>query len=273
MHPIPDDRAIRRHDQARPELQYDLGLAETAKTPLAAARTRATRREADWRRQLTRAFLYATQQSPELAQELFAELERREREGPEFIRQRPDSAVTDAPLVTLDRNERVRLVYKFRALARRSWSNKERGKHRGIITRTCEDVFFVLMYLTEKYGRVFPSLKGLMHLARCCKQSVVTALDDLERLGFVTKIRRLRQIMTPLGFTTRQITNAYKVHEPTSGLGLLANLVFATESNSWAASADTVDFLECGRWLDPQDPLHAALIRLGTLFERERSRA
>jgi len=27
--------------------------------------------------------------------------------------------------------------------------------------------------------------------------------------------------MTPLGFTTRQITNAYRVHEPTSGLGLV----------------------------------------------------
>jgi hypothetical protein len=38
--------------------------------------------------------------------------------------------------------------------------------------------------------------------------------------------------MTPLGFTTRQITNAYRVHEPTSGLGLLATILFATESNS-----------------------------------------
>jgi hypothetical protein len=41
----------------------------------------------------------------------------------------------------------------------------------------------------------------------CCKQSVVTALADLERLGFVTRIRRIN---TPLGFTTRQITNACK---------------------------------------------------------------
>jgi hypothetical protein len=42
---------------------------------------------------------------------------------------------------------------------------------------------------------------------------VVTALDDLERLGFVTRIRRIRRVMTP------------------SGLGLLAIAVFATESN------------------------------------------
>jgi len=43
-------------------------------------------------------------------------------------------------------------------------------------------------------------------------------------------------VQTALGFTTRQITNAYRVHEPANGLGLLATLVFATESNSWTAS-------------------------------------
>jgi DNA-binding MarR family transcriptional regulator len=61
-------------------------------------------------------------------------------------------------------------------------------------------VFEALMYLTEKYGKVFPSLEGLAHLARCCRQSVVTALDDLELLGFVTRIRRVRRVGTPLGF-------------------------------------------------------------------------
>ena len=45
---------------------------------------------------------------------------------------------------------------------------------------------------------------------------VVTALDDLERPGFVTRIRHLRQIKTPLGLRTEQITNAYRAHEPTS---------------------------------------------------------
>src|SRR5215472_10266348 len=95
--------------------------------------------------------------------------------------------------------------------------------------------------LTEKYGRVFPSLEGLAHLSMCCRQSVVTAIADLERLGFVTRIRRIRRIMTPFGFVTQQITNAYRVHEPASGLGLLATLVFATES--WTASAHIVESL------------------------------
>jgi hypothetical protein len=153
--------------------QFDFGFAAGGGTTTCA---RAKAREADWRRQLARAFVYATGQSPSEAAELLAEYERREREGPDFMRQRPGSVIAEAPLVTLDRNERTRLVWKFRMLTRRSWVNKETGKHRGVITRTAESVFGALMYLTEKYGRVFPSLKGLAHLAMCCPASVVTAL-------------------------------------------------------------------------------------------------
>jgi len=250
--------------------QFDFGFAADA---AAFPRARATRREADWRRQLARAFVYATGQRPEAAEELLAEYERREREGPDFMRQRPGSVIADAPLVTLDRNERQRLVWKFRMLTRRSWVAKETGRHRGVITRTAESVFGALMYLTEKYGRVFPSLKGLAHLAMCCPQSVVTALADLERLGFVTRIRRIRQIKTPLGFTTQQITNAYRVHEPASGLGLLATLVFATESNSWIASAHTVESLNGTSVFDRENPLHRALERLGALLESRKGAA
>ena len=136
------------------------------------------------------------------------------------------------PTVTLDRNERVRLMGKFRGLARGSWAVKAKGKHRGVITRTAEAVFEALIYLVEKYGRVFPSLEGLAYLARCCRQSVVTALDDLEALGFVTRIRRVRRVQTPLGFKVVQTTNAYKVHEPVSGLGLLALLLFGKSTGS-----------------------------------------
>jgi hypothetical protein len=159
-------------------------------------------------------------------------------------------------------------IYEYQKL--NSEDQKTVGRHRGVITRTAESVFGALMYLTEKYGRVFPSLEGLAHLAMCCKQSVVTALADLERLGFITRIRRIRQVRTPLGFTTRQVTNAYCVQEPASGLGLLATLVFATESNCWTASAYIVESLNGTAVLDPDSPLHQALARLERAF---RSRA
>jgi len=170
-------------------------------------------------------------------------------------------------------SSRMRLVWKFRTLCRRSWVHKGTGRHRGVISRTAESAFFALMYLTEKYGRVYPSLEGLAHLAMCCKQSVVTALADLERLGFVTRIRRIRQIKTPLGFATRQITNAYRVHEPASGLGLLATLVFAAESNCSTPSVHVVESLNGERTLDPKSPLHRALIRLGNTLESQKGAA
>jgi hypothetical protein len=56
-------------------------------------------------------------------------------------------------------------------------------------------------------------------------------LADLEALGFVTRIRRIRRVATALGFKVEQITNAYRVHEPTRGLGLLALAVFTSEYN------------------------------------------
>jgi hypothetical protein len=52
-----------------------------------------TRREADWRRQLARTLVYATGQSPEVADKLLAEYERREQEGPDFMRQRPGGVI------------------------------------------------------------------------------------------------------------------------------------------------------------------------------------
>jgi hypothetical protein len=80
-------------------------------------------------------------------------------------------------------------------------------------------------------------------------------------------------VQTPLGFRTEQITNAYVVHEPTSGLGLLATLVFATESNSWRASAYIVESESWEGWLDPTNPLHRALMRLGMALENKKGTA
>jgi hypothetical protein len=68
------------------------------------------------------------------------------------------------------------------------------------------------------------------------KQSVVDALAELQKLGFVTRIRRLKQVDTALGFKAVQTTNAYLVHEPASGLGLLAIRMFCAESGYPAAS-------------------------------------
>jgi hypothetical protein len=48
----------------------------------------------------------------------------------------------------------------------------------------------------------------------------------------VTRIRRVRRVQTPLGFKVVQVTNAYRVHEPVSGLGLLASILFGKSTGS-----------------------------------------
>jgi hypothetical protein len=48
-------------------------------------------------------------------------------------------------------------------------------------------------------------------------------------LGLSPASERTRRITTPLGFPTRQITKAYRVHEPTRELGLIAMTLFATD--------------------------------------------
>jgi hypothetical protein len=47
-------------------------------------------------------------------------------------------------------------------------------------------------------------------------------------LGLSPASERIRRITTPLGFPTRQITKAYRVHEPTRELGQQARLSFVT---------------------------------------------
>jgi DNA-binding MarR family transcriptional regulator len=193
---------------------------------------RATRRLADWRRQIARAFAYLMQSSPAEAEALWAEYERRHEEGPDWLHYHSKSEIKEAPKIDLDRNALARLKVKFQALARRAWEAKDKGKHRGLVSRAAEDVFHALMYLAAKYGRVFPSIKGLAYLARCVPSSVAAALDDLERLGFITRHRRRKRIKTPLGFKVVQDTSAYEVHEPRTALGQLAAKLFGKRSDS-----------------------------------------
>jgi hypothetical protein len=57
------------------------------------------------------------------------------------------------------------------------------------------------------------------------------------------------------------------VHEPAKGLGLLATLVFATESNSWTPSAHKVESFNGEDAVNPESPLNRALQRLGKALE------
>jgi hypothetical protein len=258
---------------AIPHAQSDFGFPQRPPRSTPHPRVRAKRREADWRRQLARAFVYATGQHPEAAAELLAEYESREREGPEWLRQRPGSIVTEAPRVNLDRNALARLAVKFRAICRNSWKTKAPGKHRGAISRVMEAAFLALMYLARKDGRISLSFTELGRLAMANRGQVIESVAELENLGFVTRIRRLREVYTALGFKTVQDTNAYLVHEPTKGLGLIATRMFCPESDYPPARETYDSSLEhgerYGHWLDPDSRAGLALAAIGAGIMRE----
>ena len=183
--------------------QIDFGFASTSEdvTPATKPTPRAKGRAADWQRQLARAFLYVhgRAQTPEEAAELERFYAAALAEGPDFTRCRSKSEFKDAPKLNLDRNAISRMMVTFYTLCRNGWVAKDKGKHRGLLSRCAEDVFKALIYLAGKFDRLFPSLKGLAYLARCCPASVSTALDQLEAFGIVTRHRRLKRVMTPLG--------------------------------------------------------------------------
>lgn len=214
---------------------------------------RAKSRAADWERQIARAFLYVhgRAQTPEEAAELERLYEATLAEGPDFTHYRDKSEFKDAPELNLDRNAISKMMVTFYTMTRNGWAGKAKGKHRGLLSRCAEDVFKALIYLAGKYDRLFPSLKGLAYLARCCPASVSTALDQLEAFGIVTRHRRLKRVMTPLGFRVEQNTNAYEVHPPKTALGRLAEAVFGakkpveySDSNFLGASVSQPSFLD-----------------------------
>lgn len=196
---------------------------------------------ADHQGALSRAYAYAMRDAftePQ-REEIEREYTRRMAEGPDFTRARSKSEFREPPAHKLDRNEVARLKFAFNTMRRGMNRMKEKGRHRGAISRTCRDVFEALLLLAQKHARIFPSLARLAHLAECCVQSVVTALARLEEFGFITRHRRLKRLRGVMGFETAQDTNAYEVHWPRRGWGVIGLDLFSTvaDSKSWRANS------------------------------------
>lgn len=225
-------------------------------------RPRARDRAAQWRVDKAREYSYAASraQSGQEAEALATQYEQALEDGPDFTRYRRDSDFAPPPKITMDRNALARLRFKLHAIYKGSWKHKAKGKHAGVIQRTTLAVFDALCGLAGKHGQVFPSLEGLAYLAKCCKNTVIAALKELEFYGFVTVHRRLKRVRTALGFKTEQDTNAYSLHEPNSwgqnALKLFGNLFSGgAESNKWAArNPESLNSKDRGRNSPPSGP-------------------
>jgi Helix-turn-helix domain len=196
--------------------------------------------EAEHRVEIERAYFEAAQRarSHEDLEALDRAYQARMSQGPDFTRFRRKSDFGAAPPHGLDREAIHKLRHQFNSMARGAWEAKKPSKHRGIITRTCKDVFGALLFLAEQHTQLFPSFERLARLAQCCRKSVATSLDTLEKLGFITRHRRLRYVWGPLGRKAEQTTNGYELHLPCTAWGKLTLAVFtaARECKKYAAT-------------------------------------
>lgn len=221
-------------------LPAQIKLADSTPKPRRAQGPRRQQVEAEHKAALSRAYAYqaARARNAEERAALDAAYEARMNEGPDFTRYRGKSRFGEAPLHRLDREAIAKLRFQFNSMSRGAWQSCDPGQHRGVISRTCKDVFGALLYMAERYDRVFPSLERIGTLAQCCKQSVVTALETLETLGFITRHRRLRMVAGLLGLKAQQATNGYELHPPRTAWGKLTLALFGpnSESKNWSAT-------------------------------------
>src|SRR5947209_1688538 len=177
---------------------------------------RAAQRARQWRDGLAKAFAHAAGRARDAGEQerVWQAYEQELESGPDFTRYRGRSEFREAPGITADRNALTRIRFKLMAIANGSWASKARGKHAGLVQHSTIRVFDALCNLARKHGRVFPSHKGIAYLAKCSKNTVISALRQLEFFGFVAIFRRLKRIRTPLGARVVQDTNAYMPQEP-----------------------------------------------------------
>lgn len=206
-----------------------LDLPKTPSAPDSGAEVRATRRAAQWRADLQRSWGYLRQRARTEAEReaLDAELEKALEAGPDFTRYHATASYQEGPKVSIDRNLAAKIMVVARAIERNSFAVRQKGKHGGALGRAALRVLETLLYVVRPYrGRLCPSYDTLAELALMSRRTVGSAIETLERLGFITVHRRLKRITEPLGFKTVQDTNAYEIHPPKGFFGEMVHRLF-----------------------------------------------
>lgn len=135
---------------------------------------------------------------------------------PNHLRPRREKVFGDGRPRPLDRNAKVRIMTRARALSHRT----EKGKHYGLISAKALAVLEALLwgFHNASSGRCFPSYETIAARAKCARSTVAEAIKALEEAGilsWVNRITRIRERMPDLfgQWATRvriiRISNAY----------------------------------------------------------------
>jgi len=195
---------------------------------------------------------------------------------PPHLRPRREKVFGEGRPRPLDRNAKIRIKTLARALKHRT----EAGKHYGLITAKFLDVLEALLwgFHNAATGRCFPSYETIAERAGCARSTVYEAIHALERAGILTWVNRLvriREVGADLfgkaanRWRVIRTSNAYAFTDPKPG----ASGPQPSKSESKTRTADQELKLNTPAQiqpaLNPDNPLHAALIRFGkTVKER-----
>jgi DNA-binding transcriptional regulator YhcF (GntR family) len=114
----------------------------------------------------------------------------------------------------LDREAKLRIKVRARALSRRT----QKGKHYGVITAKALDVLDALLWRfhNARSGLCFPSHQAIAEAAGCAVSTVQQAIKTLEAAGLLTWVNRIIRVRAEGRVRLFRTSNAYKIIDPKS---------------------------------------------------------
>lgn len=190
---------------------------------------------------------------------------RRPRQKKRLRSWRPDKVFGAGTAIPLDRNAKVRVMAYARAANVRL---RQRGQHIGPLTRATLDVLRALLwgFHNARTGRCFPSYERIAEKAGVSRSTVGEALHALAEARVLRWENRLvRQYVNrpcPLGPVWVRVpwrtSNAYQLRDPEPPA---RPVLPKSENRPGTENQESLGLLAPA--LDPNNPLDAALIRLG----------
>ena len=195
---------------------------------------------------------------------------------PNHLRRRREKVFGDGRPQPLDREAKLRIMTRARALKQRT----EKGKHYGQLTAKCLDVLEALLWSfhNARSGLCFPSLEKIAEKAKFARSTVteaIKALEDAGILSWVNRIVRVKDSALDLfghwanRWRVLRTSNAYQFADPKAVGGHKSAATQGNASKSEIPAGNTnQDSISSTLppalpLFDPETPLGAALMRLG----------
>ncbi len=195
---------------------------------------------------------------------------------PNHLRRRREKVFGDGRPQPLDREAKLRIMTRARALKQRT----EKGKHYGLLTAKCLDVLEALLWSfhNARSGLCFPSLEKIAEKAKVARSTVsvaIKALEDAGLLSWVNRIVRVKDSALDLfghwvnRWRVLRTSNGYQFADPLAARGHNSAGIRAHSSKSEIPAENTIQdsipsIIPPTLQLSDFDPdLGAALLRWG----------